>query len=232
MIWNTFVEFIHGWSIESMIARLVIAMAIGMIIGVDREMKNRGAGMKTHVLVCVGSALISLMSEYIMIQFPEANADMNRIGAQVVSGVGFLGVGTIIVTGNNQIRGLTTAAGLWVCACTGLAIGIGYVEGTLIALVIVVFTLKVLDKVDIVVRQRSRRSDMYIEFIDSSGPSQFINWMHKNHFVLRNLNLVKSRTGEAPVATFTIMYSSLKEREKFQEMMHDIPGQTYMDELD
>ena len=99
-------------------------------------------------------------------------------------------------------------------------------------MVIVVFTLKVLDKVDIVVRQRSRRSDMYIEFIDSSGPSQFINWMHKNHFVLRDLNLVKSRTGEAPVATFTIMYSSLKEREKFQEMMHDIPGQTYMDELD
>jgi len=124
-------EFIHGWSMGSMIVRLLLAMAAGMLVGVDRERKNRGAGMKTHVLVCIGAALAMMTSEYIYHEFPDARADMARIGAQVVSGVGFLGVGTIMVTGKNQIRGLTTAAGLWASACAGIAIGIGFVEGAL-----------------------------------------------------------------------------------------------------
>ena len=117
-----FIDYVHGWSIGSMIIRLVIAMLIGMIIGLDREIKNRGAGMKTHALVCIGAALAMMISEYVFFTFPDAKADMNRIGAQVISGVGFLGVGTIIVTGRNQIQGLTTAAGLWVCACACLAL--------------------------------------------------------------------------------------------------------------
>ena len=137
-----------GWSIGSMIIRLVSAFLMGTIIGVERGIKRRGAGVKTHVLVCLSSALVMMTGEYIYMNF-DRSTDIARIGAQVISGVGFLGVGTIIVTGKNQVRGLTTAAGLWACACLGLAVGIGFIEGAFITLVLVMITLRFLMKVDI-----------------------------------------------------------------------------------
>ena len=86
-----------------------------------------------------------MTSEYMTHAF-DAKLDMARLGAQVISGIGFLGVGTILVTGKNQIRGLTTAAGLWTCACVGLAIGIGFAEGAIYTLVLMMITLKVLTR--------------------------------------------------------------------------------------
>ena len=101
-----------GWGGEAILLRLFLATVVGVVIGLDREYRNKGAGIKTHVLVCLGSAMTMIVSEYVAMRFPEVRADMNRIGAQVVSGVGFLGVGTILVTHRNEVRGLTTAAGL------------------------------------------------------------------------------------------------------------------------
>lgn len=112
----------------------LFSLVAGTLIGLDRSMKRRGAGIKTHVLVCLGSALVMMTGQFIQLNY-EGTMDVARMGAQVISGVGFLGVGTIIVTGHNQVKGLTTAAGLWACACIGLAIGIGFVDGALLALV-------------------------------------------------------------------------------------------------
>ena len=125
VVWNWLVETTREWSMLSMFLRLTIALIVGTIIGIDREMKRRSAGIKTHVLVCLGAAIVMMTSQYMMQLYGTEAADLSRMGAQVISGVGFLGVGTIVVTGKNQIRGLTTAAGLWTCACVGLAAGIG-----------------------------------------------------------------------------------------------------------
>ena len=92
--------------------RLIFSMLVGLILGIDRAMKRRGAGVKTHVLVCLGSALVMLTSEYLMRTFPDAKADLTRMGAQVISGVGFLGVGTIMITGRNQVRQLASGYAL------------------------------------------------------------------------------------------------------------------------
>lgn len=127
-----FLDMMKGWSELSILLRLVFSVLAGALIGIDRAMKRRGAGIKTHVLVCLGSALVMLTAQFIRLNY-EGSMDVTRLGAQVISGVGFLGVGTIIVTGHNQVRGLTTAAGLWGCACIGLAIGIGFVDGAFIA---------------------------------------------------------------------------------------------------
>lgn len=131
---HEFLIMIKGWSILSVGLRLAFSLVAGTLIGLDRSMKRRGAGIKTHVLVCLGSALVMMTGQFIQLNY-EGTIDVARMGAQVISGVGFLGVGTIIVTGHNQVKGLTTAAGLWACACIGLAIGIGFVDGALLALV-------------------------------------------------------------------------------------------------
>lgn len=139
----------------------VVFTAVGMFIGIDRGLKRRGAGIKTHVLVCLGSTLVMLTSEYMFRTFPDAKADMARLGAQVISGVGFLGVGTIMVTGRNQVRGLTTAACLWISACEGLAAGIGFVEGAAYGLVLIALTLKLLTKVDAMIHNHAKVFDFY-----------------------------------------------------------------------
>ena len=109
----------------SIIVRIFAATVVGGLIGLERGMKNRPAGLRTYMLVCVGACLIMLTNQYIY-QFT-GSGDPMRLGAQVVSGIGFLGAGTIIVTKHNQIKGLTTAAGLWASAGVGLAFGIGFV---------------------------------------------------------------------------------------------------------
>ena len=116
------------------LARLLISTVLGGIIGIEREASNRPAGFRTHILVSVGSTLIMLVSMYAIPQ----PADRARIAAQVVSGIGFLGAGTILRTGNH-IRGLTTAASLWVCAGIGLAIGSGYYFGGVVTAMIVLY---------------------------------------------------------------------------------------------
>lgn len=104
------------------VARLVLAVVLSGLIGIERVKTNHDAGLRTHILVCLGSAGIMLMSEVMQKEF---GSDVGRIPAQVVSGIGFLGAGCIIVN-NNRIKGLTTAAGLWTTACVGLCCGIGY----------------------------------------------------------------------------------------------------------
>ncbi|HZJ57335.1 MAG TPA: MgtC/SapB family protein [Clostridia bacterium] len=131
-----------GWE---MVLRLVLALIIGGTIGAERERSNRPAGFRTHTLVCVGSALVFLTSLFIFERYHHlVNLDPTRLPAQVVSGIGFLGAGTIIHYGSN-VRGLTSAATLWVVACLGLAIGAGFYWGALatwIAVYIILIFLK------------------------------------------------------------------------------------------
>ncbi|MBQ7308981.1 MAG: MgtC/SapB family protein [Clostridia bacterium] len=177
-IWNWFVETASAFGMLSIVIRLLLAMIVGLVIGIDREMKRRVAGIKTHILVCVGAAMVMITSQYMLTKF--GTGDPARLGAQVISGVGFLGVGTIIVTGRNQVRGLTTAASIWTCACLGLAAGIGFVEGVVVALVFIVFTLKVLGKLDKVVQKRAREIDFYIEFENNEGLNKFSEKMKED----------------------------------------------------
>lgn len=124
---NAVAEATSELTLLSVVLRLGFATMIGALVGMERSSRGRGAGVKTHALVCMGSALVMLTSEYMRISLHNTG-DMARMGAQIISGIGFLGAGTIIVTGRNHVRGLTTAAGLWVCACEGMSIGIGFLE--------------------------------------------------------------------------------------------------------
>ena len=136
--------------------RLVFAVLIGSVIGIEREKKNRPAGMRTHVLVCVGAALIAIVESMMMADTLALNlshgnttgiaVSFGRLSAQVISGIGFLGAGTIFIS-QKKIAGLTTAASLWNAACLGIAIGMGYYWLAAVGCVIVMVTLTLLQRV-------------------------------------------------------------------------------------
>lgn len=123
------------------ILKLTLACILGGLIGLERESLNRPAGLRTYTLVCVGSTLAMLVSLEMYFQYYHTvNADPGRIAAQVISGIGFLGAGTIMREGTT-VRGLTTAAGLWVVACIGLAVGAGMYMPAIVSTVLILFVL-------------------------------------------------------------------------------------------
>ena len=179
--------------------RLAAATLAGLLVGLEREAKNKGAGIKTHVLVCIGSALCMIVGEYVYLQFPDG-ADITRIGSSVVSGVGFLGVGTIIVTGNREVRGLTTAAGLWACACIGLAAGAGYIEGVLLTLGFVMFALLVLRYFDKALSRLSKDFDLYVEIDENHNVKHFLHELRRMDVTFTNVRFTKSNApGDGPI---------------------------------
>ena len=167
-------DIFYDINIISVTIRLVLAVIIGGIIGLERGANNHAAGFRTHILVCVGAALVMVTNEYIC-QFNEL-ADPARLGAQVITGVGFLGAGTIMVTGHNKVKGLTTAAGLWASACLGLAIGIGFYEGALVAAILIFVSLALLPKVETFFFNLSRSIDLYIEIDSVEHFREFIKY--------------------------------------------------------
>jgi putative Mg2+ transporter-C (MgtC) family protein len=140
------------WEIEQleMLMRLGLALALGGLIGLERETSNRAAGLRTNILVCVGSALVMLLSMYGFADFAsETNVQLDpaRLAAQVISGIGFLGAGVILFNGFS-VTGLTTAATLWVVAAIGLASGAGFYYSAIVTTFIVLFSLLILNKVE------------------------------------------------------------------------------------
>ena len=128
-------------SVYEIIFKLALACILGAMIGLERESLNRPAGLRTYTLVCVGSALAMIVSIDIYMQYYQTvNADPGRIAAQVISGIGFLGAGTIMREGAS-VRGLTTAAGLWVVACIGLAVGAGLYIPAVATTILILFVL-------------------------------------------------------------------------------------------
>ena len=127
----------------SMLGRVALAAVLAGVIGYEREHVQRNAGMRTHILVAIGAALVMCSGEFLMTQYPNSNIDPARIGAQVVSGIGFLCAGTIIKEGIS-VRGLTTASSLWCVSCVGLAAGCGNYVLSIATTILILVVLRVL----------------------------------------------------------------------------------------
>ena len=152
--------------------RIVVAMIVGGLIGLERGLKNRAAGLRTYMLVCVGACLIMLTNQYIYQIF--GTGDPVRMGAQVVSGIGFLGAGTIIVTRKSQIKGLTTAAGLWAAAGVGLAIGIGFYEAGIIGGAAIFTVITLMQRMDTKMHSKGKSTEIYFELDKTCTLGDFI----------------------------------------------------------
>ena len=192
---------IRELTIWSILLRILVSIVLGGIIGLERGMKNRPAGLRTYMLVSLGSCVVMLINQYTAQVF--GTGDPVRLGAQVISGIGFLGAGTIVVTSHNQIKGLTTAAGLWASACIGLAIGIGLYEVALIAGLCVFLVLTVLHEMDYFMRSRTRTVDAYIELDHTVSLGKFIRSIREQGLEISNIQREHDTTYGDEVLSFT-----------------------------
>jgi len=177
----------------SVSVRMAFAVLLGGIIGLERGLKRRPAGMRTYMLVCLGSTLVMITNEYMATVFQ--TGDPARMGAQVISGIGFLGAGTIIITRDRQVRGLTTAAGLWASACMGLAIGVGFYTGAIVGTVLIFFVTTVMHRVDAQLVRKSRALDLYVEIADSSCIYHFLEYLRENSIKVTDMEIIKPASG-------------------------------------
>ena len=165
-----------------------MAIIFGRIIGYGRERERRPAGLRTHILVSIGSALAMITNIYIY-EVYNSSSDPTRLGAQVISGIGFLGAGTIIVTGKNKVRGLTTAAGLWACACMGLAIGAGFYSGAIIGCLFIASVTAVLSKLDKRINRNSRNITIYILVNSTKAASKLLKDIQSTNVKISDIEI-------------------------------------------
>ena len=197
--------------------RLSLAAFCGGCIGLERGKKRRPAGFRTHMLVCMGAALAMLISQYLTMMtdtywwviVPNAGTtDVARLGAQVINGIGFLGAGTIIVTGQQEVKGLTTAAGLWASACMGLCVGAGFVEGAFFACLLIMITIIVLSRVERLIMAYARNLNFYVEFENVDDLGAIISVVKAHDIRIFDVEIHKSKsTGSNPTANPGALFS-------------------------
>jgi putative Mg2+ transporter-C (MgtC) family protein len=211
--------------------RLVLATLLGGLVGLEREQSNRPAGFRTHILVCVGSALIMLISmygfeEYIRekSQYGYVVADPARLAAQVVSGIGFLGAGTILVHGF-AIRGLTTAASLWVVAGIGLALGAGFYFGAVLCTVLVLLCLIFLNRLDSSVLKKNTLFRLTIKVQDQPGQLGSIATLLGEHNVdIRGMSIEETNRGDLVTLVFRVRLPNTVTIANLLDRLHQLDG--------
>ena len=196
------IGFLRELNIYSVILRVLLSLVIGGIIGLERERKNQPAGLRTYMLVCMGATLVMMTNQYMFITY--GSGDIARMGAQVISGIGFLGAGTILVTRSNQVRGLTTAAGLWSAACVGLAIGIGFYEGAVLVAAGIMITMSIILKWEGFVRTRSMMINLYINMTSMEAITDFVSYCNQKDYAIIDMQVSKDTdTGHNMIALIT-----------------------------
>lgn len=223
--------FLKLSGLSEVFLRMSIALLCGGVIGFERGWKKRPAGFRTYMLVCLGSALVMMTNEYIAEVY--GTGDPARLGAQVISGIGFLGAGTIITTGHNRVKGLTTAAGLWAAACIGLAIGIGYYEGAIIGTLMIVVIMVCLQSIDRRIGTLTKVMILYLEMQELSVLRHLVSCINENQIVIDDIEIgttEKLSLGKVSVL-LTIRLPKNSTHMEAVECMHAIEGVTYIAEL-
>ena len=209
-------DYLREMNLVSVLVRLLLAMLCGGLIGLERERKRRPAGFRTYMLVCMGAALTMLLSqyEYYMVTnvwtelATEAGirTDVSRFGAQVINGIGFLGAGTILVTGRQEVKGLTTAAGLWASACMGLAIGAGFYECVVLCTVLIFLCMRFLPAFENYLVEKARFINIYVEFRSLDDLGSIISRIKSQGARICDVDINRGRTERSinPNAVFAI----------------------------
>lgn len=236
--YDPFIDLINGpldWlndvsNIWTIIIRILLALICAGCIGIERTRKRQAAGLRTHILVCLGAAVVMMLSQFLVLKNPDADA--GRLGAQVISGIGFLGAGTILVTSKSRIKGLTTAAGLWAAACMGLAIGAGFYTLGIIASFAIVVILTILPKLELLFRRKTQYFELHVELNERSNLKDLVNF-------LRSINVQISSIEKNPayiqsglsVYTMTLNSKEKRDHDTFIETIKNLSYVNYCEEI-
>lgn len=200
-MWLEVIGNLRELNYVSIMVRMILALLCGGIIGHDREKKGRPAGFRTHILVCIGSTLVMLTSQYV-VDILHMSTDPTRLGAQVISGIGFLGAGTILITSKQHVKGLTTAAGLWACACMGLAIGIGFYEGAILGCIFILASMKVLQGIDSILSSKTDILELYIEVTCVEGIGEVFRLIKEDEMLIIHFEQVSNKDNSGLIGLF------------------------------
>lgn len=227
----------------SVVLRLVLAMAFGGMIGMERGRKRRAAGMRTYMLVCMGAALTMMISQYEYVMLTGAwheqaasvgiLTDISRFGAQVINGIGFLGAGTIIVTGRQEVKGLTTAAGLWASACMGLAVGAGFYECVILSFALISCSIRFLPRVELAIVEHAKNMNIYVELSSIDRVSSVLNCLKEQGVQIYEveLNRGKPERQEHPSAVLTVRLGNRMPHERILSALSGVAGVLTIDEI-
>ncbi len=223
-------DALREFNMPSVLLRLTLAVLCGGMIGVNREHKRRPAGFRTYMLVCLGSAMTGVLSQYLWVmmntQWAEVSAllekkiDVSRIGAKAIGGVGFLGAGTILITDQSEVKGLTTAAGLWASACLGVAIGAGFYEGALAGFVAIFLSIKVLPRIEEFLLSRSRNMNLYVELVSPERLRDFIALLKAMGIQIFDVEL--ERKGQSGGGVSVVLYLHLPKSQSHTKLLANL----------
>ena len=212
-------DYFRELNFVSVALRLLLSAVIGFSLGLERGRKRRPAGCRTYMLVCMGATLTLLLSqyEYIMVTTKWASiaseiglrTDVSRFGAQVINGVGFLGAGTILVTGRREVKGLTTAAGLWASAIIGLALGGGFYEGALLTTVLVLVAESFLSRLEYRILDHVPEINLYMEYTGKPCLEEVLRFLRENKVSLQDMEITRNSDSEShnACAIFSLRFS-------------------------
>ena len=181
-------------TIQSLFIRFLIALICGALVGFQRGKKKHPAGLRTHALVVIGAASVMVVSQYLTVALGNGG-DLSRMGSQVVSGIGFLGAGTVMVTGKSQVKGLSTAAGLWASACMGLAIGAGYYEAGVLMCALILVVLVGLNKIDENFIKTEVNINLFVEFDDRLEFGSIVRVLKANELGINEITDIEKENG-------------------------------------
>ncbi|MBR3057635.1 MAG: MgtC/SapB family protein [Clostridiales bacterium] len=222
---------IRDITLLSTMIRLLMAVLLGGLIGLERSYKNRPAGFRTHILVCLGATIASMTGIYLYLNL-HLPTDISRLGGQVVSGLGFIGGGTIIVINNHKIKGLTTAAGLWACGIIGLAVGAGFYEGAILGtgLVLIAETLFSYLGSKITHNEAFR---MLLEYNEKNALNDVMRYCKNNRMAISNLEVTSTRNAAISVysVVLTVRPRVKIDKKKVISYINEIDGIISVSEL-
>jgi putative Mg2+ transporter-C (MgtC) family protein len=225
-------ETLHEITWVSILARTILSMIFGGLLGFERGRKHHPAGFRTYMLVCFGATLVMMTNQYTLRYF-HASGDPVRLGAQVVSGIGFLCAGSIMVTGRNQVKGLTTAAGLWASACIGLAIGCGFYSGAIIGGLSIYLILNVMSKIDEKIQAHNPLVNIYIEFSKKHTLSEFMISTRQHRLDVFDIQIIKNKAlgHDSLSVTMSVRSQEAKTRDEILNIVRVIDGVTFVEEV-
>jgi putative Mg2+ transporter-C (MgtC) family protein len=224
-------DSLRGFSIEAIFFKLLCATLFGGTVGIERVSKRRAAGTRTYMLVCMASCLVMVTNQYLS-RF--GGSDPTRLGAQVISGIGFLGAGTIIVTRHNQVVGLTTAAALWASACVGLALGAGYYEGALIVFPLIIFIMIPMHGLEHRFLSRSTYVSLYLELSQNTNFGDVLNHCMSRSVEVERVEFMEPKYDQqSQVAAFLVLKQPWRNEHAafIADFRENAPGVRYVEEL-
>lgn len=213
-------DFIREMNMLAITARLVLAVLCGGLIGLEREVRRRSAGFRTHILICMGSAITILTNLYLY-QVMHLYTDISRMGAQVIAGVSFVGAGTIIVTRSNRVKGLTTAAGLWTASIIGLACGAGYAECAIFATLMVMLAELVLIRIEYRFVKRSSEVNIYVEYSMPSTVQRLVRVLRAEKILMNDMEVNRMAEADGSYRYSAILTILLTRQELEQKIIQE-----------